>query len=150
MPWNKGNSQPWNKSNRSNQSNLSNQPMLERVIAGICYLTMGLAGLLYIILSGKSNQSTFFRFHFLQSIILGILLFLLGGTEGALSAVLGGIFGLINNPQIAAAILFPISLLFKGVNIVILLALAYGSIWAFLGKLAEVPLISKLVRQQMR
>jgi uncharacterized membrane protein len=147
MPWNRGNSQPWNKANQSNQSN---QPGIERLIGGICYLTMGLAGLLYIILSGKSNQSTFFRFHFLQSIILGILLFLLGGTERALTSVLGGIFGLVNNQQIASAILFPIGLLFQGVNIAILIALAYGSIWAFLGKLAEVPLISKLVRQQMR
>jgi uncharacterized membrane protein len=150
MPWNKGNSQPWNKGNNQSWNKGNSPSWKERVIAGICYLTMGLAGLLYIILSGKSNQSTFFRFHFLQAIILGILLFLLGGTEGALSAVLGGIFGLINNGQIASAILFPIGLLFKGVNIVIILALAYGSIWAFLGKLAEVPLISKIVRQQMR
>ncbi len=54
--------------------------MVERVISGLCYLSFGLIGLLYIIVSGKSANSEFFRFHFMQAIVLGILGVLLGWT----------------------------------------------------------------------
>ncbi len=131
--------------------NKSSQPMVvERAVAGICYLTAGLAGLLYIILSGNSNQSLFFRFHFLQSIILGIILFLLGMTGNIMANILSGILGLFHSEQLSIVILTPVGWVLRILSGLIFLALAYGAIWAFLGKQAEIPGISRLVRQQMR
>jgi uncharacterized membrane protein len=129
----------------------SNQPVIvERTVAGICYLTVGLAGLLYIIVTGNKTQSLFFRFHFLQSIMLGIFLFLFQMAYGALSQILGGILGLIPGLHGGAVLMEPIAVLMQGVNILILVLCAYGAIFAFLGKQAEIPGVSRLVRQQMR
>jgi len=128
----------------------SNQPVIiERTVAGICYLTVGLAGLLYIIVTGNKTQSLFFRFHFLQSIMLGIFLFLFQMAYGALSQILGGILGLIPGLHGGAVVMEPIAVLMQGINIVVLIACAYGAIFAFMGKQAEIPGVSRLVRQQL-
>lgn len=134
---------PWYNLNESKPS------ILERIIGGVCYLTMGLVGLLYIIISGRSGQSTFFRFHFLQSIILGIIGVLLNWTSGIFLSLLGGILRMFS-PEIAGTAAYWLD--FSIVNILraAYLLLVYGMIWAFLGKYAEIPFISNLVRQQMR
>ncbi|HEY9869545.1 MAG TPA: hypothetical protein V6D08_10305 [Candidatus Obscuribacterales bacterium] len=129
-----------------------NPTALERVIAGVCYLTAGLAGLLYIIISGRSGQSSFFRFHFLQSIILYIIGLLLSWASGILLTLVGGMLGMIDNMSPGLGVQIGS---FLGVSIDIglkvgFLLLLYGMIFAFLGKYAEIPFISNLVRQQMR
>jgi uncharacterized membrane protein len=131
-------------------SQTGNPVVLERAVAGICYLTIGLVGLLYIILSRSSSQSTFFRFHFLQSIILGIIWFLLSQSANILVNILSGMLGLLHNEQVALSVLVPVSMVLQAITVLVMLALLYGAIWAFLGKQAEIPFISKLVRQQMR
>src|SRR5580693_6264968 len=68
--------------------------MIEKIVSSLCYLSMGLVGLLYIIFSGRNSQSPFFRFNFLQSIILGIFSCLLSWTGQAVFSILNGIFGL--------------------------------------------------------
>ena len=45
--------------------NQKNPQMVERAVAGLCYLSGGLIGLLYIVISRSKSQSMFFRFHFL-------------------------------------------------------------------------------------
>ena len=133
---------PWIKSNQS--------VVVERVVAGICYLTVGLAGLLYILVTGNKTQSLFFRFHFLQSILLGIFLFLFQMAYGALDQILGGILGLIPGLAGGAIVLGPIGMVVQLIKLVILLCCAYGAIFAFMGKQAEIPGLSRIVRQQMR
>lgn len=124
---------------------------LERVIAGICYLTLGLAGLLFIIISGQRGQSQFFRFHFLQSIIVGIILLLLGWTSGILVSLLAGLLGMLsplmggNGPLVVSWIGWGLDVILKALNLLVF----YGMIWAFLGKFAEIPFISDIVRRQM-
>jgi uncharacterized membrane protein len=126
--------------------------VVEKVIAGLCYLSVGLIGLLYIILGGKSSRSPFFRFHFLQSILLGILGYLLSWTAGAFAAILGGILGLLGEAANGPSYWLQtgISFLFHNVYIAGVLLLAYGAILAFLGKYAEIPFVSNIVRQQIR
>lgn len=129
---------------------VSKPELIERLLAGLCYLTMGLIGLLYIIFQGKHSNSNFFRFHFLQSIILGIVAILLQWTVGIFANLFGGIVGLIpgagGGTEIVGMIVGVISMVLKGASLI----LVYGMVFAFLGKYAEIPYFSRLVRQQLR
>jgi uncharacterized membrane protein len=121
----------------------------DRVVSGLCYLTMGLVGLLYIIISGSRGQGQFFRFHFLQSIILGIISLLLSWSSNLFVMFLTSIAGLLGADfasQVGGWVVFAVGIVAKAG----LLLIVYGTIWAFLGKYAEIPFISNIVRQQMR
>lgn len=124
----------------------------ERIVAALCYLTMGLAGIIYIIISRSSSQAPFFRFHFLQAIVLGILSLLFGWAAslmtGMTSMMLGFLDGLI--PQAGGMIANGIGW-FLGILLTAFSLLPiYGLIWALMGKYAEIPFISDIVRQNMR
>ena len=122
---------------------------LERTIAGLCYLSSGLIGLLYIIISGTRNQSEFFRFHFLQSILLCVFGFLLNFTFGIMLKILGGIAGLCGGAQMAGVVFGYVQM---GVTLVLdagFLLLIYGLVFALMGKFAEIPIVSRMVRRNM-
>lgn len=130
----------------------SNRPSaLERVIAGICYLTFGLAGLLYIILSGQRGQSQFFRFHFLQSIVVGIIGLLITWSSDFFIQIFGWLLNLMapalggNAPAVVFWVGQSVGVILKAFSLLFI----YGMIWAFLGKYAEIPFISNIVRRQM-
>ncbi len=127
--------------------NLNQPTPLERIVGGICYLTFGLAGILYVVLGGR--QSSFFRFHFLQSIVLSILGVLLSWSRSVLIVVLSTIFSMLA-PQtgsvISGTVSWTISVIFQAGG----LLLIYGMICSFLGKYAEIPFVSNIVHQQMR
>jgi uncharacterized membrane protein len=125
---------------------------VEKIISGLCYLSFGLIGLLYIIFSGKSSNSGFFRFHFMQAIILGILGVLLNWTSSAFYSIVHGIFGLFGNglASVDATVMTAIGTIIDILAKVGILLNLYGMIWAFLGKYAEIPLLSNMVRQQFR
>ena len=130
---------------------------VERVVSALCYLTGGIVGIIYIIISRSSNQSPFFRFHFLQSIVLVILSFLLNWAGGALGLILGPlvpsmieVLSKIVSPEIAGNIASGFLLFFNSMLTAWSLLAIYGLIWAGLGKYAEIPFISNVVRQQMR
>lgn len=123
---------------------------IERVVAGLCYCSFGMVGLLYLLLKGgRGNQSPFLQFNFLQSIVLGLISFLVKIAAATIANILGGLVGLIS-ASAATVITAPLGLLTELIAAASLLLLVYGAIWAFLGKQPEIPLISKLVRQQMR
>ena len=125
---------------------------IERLVSGLCYLSFGLVGLLYIILNGKGSRSDFFRFHFIQGIVLGIAATLLSWTARSISFILSGVLGLFGTggAQAGEVIVYGIA---KGVSLLSMagfLIILYGMIMAFLGKYAEIYAVSRLVRQQMR
>jgi len=129
--------------------NLNQPTTLERIIGGICYLTFGLAGILYTVLGGSGAHSPFFRFHFLQSIVLSILGVILSWASSALITVLSTIFSWVApqaGNEISSIVSWAISIIFQAGG----LLLIYGMIWSFLGKYAEIPFVSNIVRQQMR
>lgn len=137
-------------------TNLNQPTTLEKVIGGLCYLTFGLAGLLYIILGGRRDQSEFFRFHFLQSILLGIIGLILGWTSSIFVTLVSSIMMAMANfiPAISQELVAQVSAgLSLGLGYIMnagVLLLLYGMIFSFLGKYAEIPLISNIVRQQLR
>jgi uncharacterized membrane protein len=129
---------------------LQGQPTtIERICGGLSYLTYGIAGLLYILLSKNSGQSQLFRFHMYQAVFLCIL-----GT--LFSWAINPLVGIITNvmaafaPGAAAALASAVGMITIVVSGGFTLVLIYGAVCAFLGKFAEVPFISPLVRQNMR
>jgi uncharacterized membrane protein len=144
---------PWRQ--QSNFRPPEKASTVERVVAVLCYLTAGLAGIIYIIISRSSYQAPFFRFHFLQSVIIGILALLLSWAQGAFSVIAAGpfnmFFGWLNSMMpntggmIANGILWTVGIIFTALSLLPI----YGAIMAALGKYAEIPFISKVVRQQM-
>lgn len=126
----------------------NNTEMLERAMSGLCYLTLGISGLIYTIIGGRFARTNFFRTHFLQSILLGIFGTLLGWSSSALANILGGIFDLI--PGMDAGMVMFIPMTIAWIIRLGMLLLVYGLIMALMGKLAPIPLITRLVNQQMR
>lgn len=131
----------------------SDQPAwVERIVAALCYLTGGIAGIIYIIISRSSYQSQFFRFHFLQSIILVIISFLLNFAFKAIPFMVGPLIPFLSSSMgMAGEAIY--NLISNGIMIFFLLYSLipiYGLIFALLGKSAEIPVISKVVRNQMR
>ena len=124
----------------------------ERLLGGLCYLTFGLVGLLYIIISGRNGQSQFFRFHFLQSIILGIVGLLLSWCSSIFVMIITSMLGLVDGVShgLGSQLGYWIGLAVVVIVRAAYLLLLYAMIWAFLGKYAEIPFISDVVRKQMR
>jgi uncharacterized membrane protein len=127
-------------------TNLNKPDTKERIVSGLSYLTFGIAGLLYFIFGGKSSRSPFFNFHFRQSIVLWLLCLLMGMAASALSSILSGTIGLINGTA-SNLLVQPLGLAAYLLDKIVYLVSLYGAIWAFLGKYAEVPLVSNLVRK---
>jgi uncharacterized membrane protein len=121
---------------------------LERLMAGLNYLTLGLAGLIYTIIQGRYSRTNFFRFHFLQAILLGLFGMLLNWTSDIFVSIVGGLLQLIPGFGPQMIIFIPITV-FWIVRVGMLLLL-YGLVMALLGKEAEIPVVSKIVRQQLR
>jgi hypothetical protein len=124
----------------------------ERLVAGLCYPTIGIIGVLYVVFSKSRGDirsyPQLFRFHLTQSMVLGVIAALIGWAAAPL---LGIVDVVLRTIWPAAEVFF-----FKtmGVMTVILsfgfiLLLVYGAVGAFLGKFAEVPVIAALVKRNM-
>jgi hypothetical protein len=133
----------------------SKQELLEKGISALCYISCGLIGLLYVLVSGKNARTApLFYFHFLQSIILGILSFLLGWTGSVLKQIAMGITGLIfglfpGGTLVSMVVGSAIDWFLFAINSVLYVLMIYGVVFALLGKYAEIPVLSKLVRKNL-
>ncbi|MBX9722880.1 MAG: hypothetical protein K2X81_15875 [Candidatus Obscuribacterales bacterium] len=124
----------------------------ERVVCAACYLTGGIAGILYIIITRSQRQSDFFQFHFLQAVILAILSMLISFALSALAGLLGPLIGLVAGLLPESMRMMGgggIGLLIMTFNTLYGLLFVYGLIFALLGKYCEIPLISNIVRDRM-
>jgi len=120
----------------------------DRIICGFSYLSMGMIGLLAYLLQAGKQPSSFFRFHFYQSILLGIFITMFNWAGTALLNVFGGLSQLVAAGSGGALGFVAIGLDLVGKAM--LLVCLYGAVFAFLGKLCDIPGISKLARMQMR
>lgn len=136
----------WNKDNPPT--------ILEKLMSAACYLPMGFfIGVMYILFKGPGCDDRFFRFNFFQSIIVQILITILQmGSEsvtGIFAAIIRGVGGAFGGGGVEAVI----QAIFMTVHIFVTafaMLLLYGLIWAILGKYAEIPFISNVVRQNLR
>ncbi|MBU6451648.1 MAG: hypothetical protein KGS72_07730 [Cyanobacteria bacterium REEB67] len=131
----------------------NNQPdKKSRIIGALCYMSSGIIGLIYLLVDGKGSDNQFFRYHFYQAMLLGIFAVLISWTEQGLGMFIGGLFGLTGSAGagVGSSVLMGIDLLGKLAAVVILVADVYGLIQCLRGKYADMPMISRLVRGNLR
>lgn len=122
---------------------------IERICGGLSYFTFGIVGLIYMLISKSGSQSQLFRFHMYQAVLLSILATLFGW---AINPLLGIMFNIMAGvaPQAVQTVGTVVGWTALILTNTFYLLLLYGAVWAFLGKFAEVPFVSNLVRQNMR
>jgi uncharacterized membrane protein len=138
---------PWNRAPQPKSSWNSAPETKERIVCGFSYLSLGMIGLAYYLFKGGKGESSWFRFHFYQSILAGLFVILFGWAVSALMQVLGGLATMVPGGST------PLMWLSKGLSLIcqaLYLVLLYGAVMAFLGKLADIPGIAKIARSQMR
>lgn len=125
---------------------------VSKLVSAACYLTYGIAGLIYIIANGRDKDAIFFRMHFMQSILVGAFATLLAWGGGFFASTIGGILGLFGPgaASVQGGAMQIISLLLQGIQLVSLLIAIAGVVQCLRGKYLEIPFISKLVRANLR
>ena len=123
-----------------------------RVISAVCYLTGGIAGLIYAILNGRSSKDGYFRFHFIQALLISMLYMFFSWCEGAIGNILGGVLSAFGSAGADAggSVGYGLSLLMTLVRWIYMLAMLLGVIQSLRGKYLEIPGISAMVRSNIR
>lgn len=129
-----------------------NSSTIERIICAASYLTMGLAGFVYLIICALQRRymQQFLKYHVFQSIFISVILTLFG----MLWDILYNMLQLI--PFISGLVNIIISLLsfqyfpgFTVINLVILTFVLYCSITSLMGKYSYLPWISDNIRRMI-
>ena len=131
----------------------NNSPyILERLVAGFSYLTMGMAGFIWLIISlfTKAGLKPFLQYHIFQSIFISLAFAVLSIFVGWLSNILSFI-PFINKivAQITLLLNMPLIFDYSLIQAVIYLLLIYLAVMAFAGKYSYIPWISDIIDQNV-
>lgn len=132
----------------ANQHSNGTDTKLKLVCAG-CYLTIGILGVVYSMAEGKGRNSPFFKFHFTQSLIVGIFYILLSTCLSILSGMLSGILNMLGPTVggIGATIVGYSNLAFSLAYAIACLA---GVVQCLRARYLELPFFANLTRRNMR
>lgn len=120
----------------------------ERMIAALTYITMGMAGFIWLIICAvtKTNLRSFLKYHIFQSFFLVMAAFLINIFVGFIVSILG-VIPFIN--MLVYKLLFfftaPMILGYSLVNFGILLVMTYLVITSLQGKYSYIPWISNII-----
>ncbi len=126
--------------------------MIERIVAALTYLTMGMVGFIWLIIGlfTKARLKPFLQYHIFQSIFISLGFALLSILIGWLSNILSFI-PIIN--QIVAQITFwlnmPLIFDYSLIQAVIYLFLIYLAVTSFIGKYSYIPWVSDIIDQNI-
>ncbi len=126
--------------------------MIERIVAALTYLTMGMVGFIWLIIGlfTKARLKPFLQYHIFQSIFISLGFALLSILIGWLSNLLSFI-PVIN--QIVAQITFwlnmPLIFDYSLIQALIYLFLIYLAITSFIGKYSYIPWVSDIIDQNI-
>ena len=131
-----------------------NRPyMIERIVATLSYLSMGVVGFIWLILGlfTKASLRPFMQYHIFQSIFISIALYLI---ETLLRIIVGI---LVHIPVIGKIVMnlivflnSPILLDYSLIQVIFVGLLAYLMLTSFLGMYSYLPFISDIIRQNVR
>ena len=131
-----------------------NRPyMIERIVATLSYLSMGVVGFIWLILGlfTKASLRPFMQYHIFQSIFISIALYLI---ETLLRIIVGI---LVHIPVIGKIVMnlivflnSPIFLDYSLIQVIFVGLLAYLMLTSFLGMYSYLPFISDIIRQNVR
>ncbi len=126
--------------------------MIERIIAALTYLTMGMVGFIWLIIGlfTKARLRPFLQYHIFQSIFISLGFAVLSILIGWLSNIFSFI-PIIN--QIVAQLTFwlnmPLIFEYSLIQTVIYIFLMYLAISSFVGKYSYIPWVSDIIDQNI-
>lgn len=126
--------------------------MVERIIAALTYLTMGMVGFIWLIIGlfTKARLKPFLQYHIFQSIFISLGFAVLSILIGWISNLLSFI-PIIN--QIVAQITFwlnmPLIFDYSLIQALIYLFLIYLAVTSFIGKCSYIPWVSDIIDQNI-
>lgn len=125
---------------------------IERIIAPLSYLTMGVVGFLWLLvgLFTKARLKPFLQYHIFQSIFISLLFAVLSIFVGFVCNILG-LIPVINKivAQITFLLNMPLLFNYSFMQIVIYGFLLYLAVTSFLGKYSYVWWVSDIIDQNL-
>lgn len=122
--------------------------MIERIVSALSYITMGMAGFVWLIICAltKSNLRPFLRYHIFQSFFLVMGCFLLNIFTNLVVGILS-VIPFINMLVYKLLFLFtaPIAFGYSLVNLVILFTMIYLVITTLQGRYSYIPWVSNII-----
>lgn len=122
--------------------------MIEKIIAALTYITMGMAGFIWLIvgLFTKARLKPFLQYHIFQSIFISLGFTVLSIFIGWLSNLLSFI-PLINRlvAQVTFLLNMPLIFDYSLLQSIIYAMLIYLAITAFMGKYSYIPWVSDII-----
>ncbi len=125
----------------------------EKIGAGLTYLTLGIWGLIWLLISSRSyfDQKDFIRFHCYQSIFVGLLFMFIPQGFAILFSLIIQIIGLIPLSSLITDALHAVHGVLQTIFHYGLLALIiYCVISSLFGKYTNIPYISQIANRMLR
>lgn len=126
--------------------------MIERIIAALTYLTMGMVGFIWLIIGlfTKARLKPFLQYHIFQSIFISLAFAVLSIFISWLSNILSFI-PLINRlvAQITFLLNMPLIFDYSLLQSVIYIFIIYLAVTAFIGKFSYIPWVSDIIDQNI-
>ena len=132
---------------------MSDSPaLIERIIAPLSYLTMGMAGFIWLIIGlfTGARLKHFLQYHIFQSIFISLGFTVITLFLGWLSNILS-VIPFINRivAQIAFLLNMPILIGYSFIQILVYGLLIYLAVTSFLGRYSYVPWVSDIIDQNI-
>ena len=127
--------------------------LIERIVAGLTYPTFRLVGFVWLILGLFTNAKLrpFMQYHIFQSIFISIALVLLDMLLGFVCNILAAIpFVNIIVLNIIMFLNSPVFLNYSIIQIIMIAALLYCGVTAFLGIRTYIPFVSEIIDRNVR
>lgn len=125
---------------------------IERIVAGLTYLTMGMVGFIWLIIGlfTKARLKPFLQYHIFQSIFISLGVAVLSIFVGFLSNILS-VIPFVNKvvAQINFLLNMPLIFDYSILQTVIYVFLAYLAVTAFMGKFSYIPWVSDIIDQNI-
>lgn len=126
--------------------------MIEKIIAALTYLTMGMVGFIWLIvgLFTKARLKPFLQYHIFQSIFISLAFAVLSTLISWISNLLSFI-PIINRivAQITFLLNMPLIFDYSLLQSVIYIFIIYLAVTAFIGKYSYIPWISDIIDQNI-
>lgn len=126
--------------------------LIERIIASLSYMTMGMVGFIWLIIGlfTKASLKPFLKYHIFQSIFISLGFAVLSKFVGWVSNILSFI-PLINKlvAQINFLLNMPLIFDYSILQTVIYVFLIYLAVTSFAGKFSYIPWISDIIDQNV-
>lgn len=126
--------------------------MIEKIIAALTYLTMGMVGFIWLIvgLFTKARLKAFLQYHIFQSIFISLAFAVLSTLISWISNLLSFI-PIINRivAQITFLLNMPLIFDYSLLQSVIYIFIIYLAVTAFIGKYSYIPWVSDIIDQNI-